>query len=88
MLVRLLLKKGENMLPLSMAKAGDRVMVARIGGNDEAKKHLEDLGFVVGEPVQVVSAPGNGNVIVALKGARLAITSQMANKIQVSEAQE
>ena len=76
------------MLPLSMAQAGDQLMVVRIGGKDEKKKHLEDLGFVVGTPVQVVSAPGNGNVIVALKGARLAITSQMAAKIQVTEGEK
>ena len=36
------------MIPLTMMKSGDRVVVGRIGGADEVKKHLEDLGFVVG----------------------------------------
>ena len=63
------------MLPLSMAKAGEQVMVARIGGNPDVKKHLEDLGFVTGAGVKIVSAPGDGNVIVMVKDARLAITA-------------
>lgn len=59
-------------------------MVVRVGGNDEVKKHLEDLGFVSGENVQVISAPGKGNVIIRLKDSRLAITSRMAEKVMVT----
>lgn len=72
------------MLPLSMAKIGDRVMVARVGGNAEVKKHLEDLGFVSGTEVSVVSAPGNGNVIIRVKDSTLAVISKMAEKIYVT----
>lgn len=72
------------MLPLSMAKIGDRVMVARVGGSAEVKKHLEDLGFVSGAEVAVVSAPGNGNVIIRVKDSTLAVTSKMAEKIFVT----
>ena len=72
------------MFPLSIAKAGDRVMVARIGGNPDAKKHLEDLGFVVGSEIKIVSAPGDGNIIAMVKDARLAITSEMAGKVMVT----
>ena len=71
------------MLPLSMAKAGEQVMVARIGGSPDVKKHLEALGFVVGAQVTVVADTGDGNIIVNLKDSRLAITSQMATKIMV-----
>jgi ferrous iron transport protein A len=71
------------MLPLSFAQAGDAVMVSKIGGSDEMKQHLEDLGFVVGARVRVISQSGNGNVIVNLKESRLAITDQMAAKVQV-----
>lgn len=72
------------MLPLSMAKAGEQVMVARIGGSPEVKKHLEDLGFVVGAEVKIVSAPGDGNVIVLVKDSRLAITAEMAKKVMIT----
>lgn len=76
------------MLPLSMCSAGQNCLVARIGGNENVKQHLEDLGFVVGTPVQVISASGNGNIIVSVKESRLAITDQMAAKIMVEVADE
>jgi len=58
-------------------------MVAKIGGSEDVRKHLEDLGFVVGSRVKIISQTGNGNVIVNLKESRLAITDQMAAKVQV-----
>ncbi|MCR5254814.1 MAG: ferrous iron transport protein A [Acetatifactor sp.] len=76
------------MLPLTLAKAGEELMVARIGGNAETKKHLEDLGFVVGTRFLVITAGGDGNIIVNLKESRLAITKYMAEKIQVSPGNE
>ena len=72
------------MLPLFMAKAGEKFMVARIGGSPDVKKHLEDLGFVVGSEIRVVSTPGQGNMIVTVKDARLALTAEMTRKIMVS----
>lgn len=72
------------MLPLTMAKSGERVMVSRIGGTDDVRQHLQDLGFVVGSEVEIVSAPGNGNVIVKLRDSRLAITAKMAEKVMVT----
>ncbi|WP_235986057.1 FeoA family protein [Clostridium vitabionis] len=67
-----------------MAKSGERVMVSRIGGTDDVRQHLQDLGFVVGSEVEIVSAPGNGNVIVKLRDSRLAITAKMAEKVMVT----
>lgn len=71
------------MMPLSFAKPGEQVMVTRVSGNAEIKKHLEALGFVAGTPVQIIASPGSGNIIVGLKESRLAITDQMAAKIMV-----
>ncbi len=71
------------MLPLTFAKTGNSILVARISGTPDMKKHLEDLGFVVGTQAEIVSAAGDGNVIVNLKGSRLAITQEMARKIMV-----
>ena len=72
------------MFPLAMVKAGDLVMVAKIGGPVEVRKHLEDLGFVVGSRVDIIAAGGDGNIIVNLKGARLGVTEEMARSIMVS----
>ncbi len=70
------------MLPLSLANVGENNIIKKIGGKPEVKKHLENLGFVVGGNVQIVSTLG-GNVIVNVKEARVAISEEMARKIMV-----
>ena len=67
-------------MPLSLANVGEENIIKRIGGKPEIKKHLENLGFVVGGTVTIVSALG-GNVIVNVKEARVAISEEMAQKI-------
>jgi len=71
-------------MPLTMTRAGENVMVARIGGNPEMKKHLEDLGFVPGTQLKILSQH-HGDVIVKLKETRLAITEQMAGHVMVKD---
>lgn len=70
------------MMPLTYAKAGEENIIRKIGGTPEVKKHLADLGFVVGGNVTVVNTLG-GNMIVNVKDSRVAIDKQMANKIMV-----
>lgn len=70
------------MMPLALAVAGEENTIKKIGGSPEVKKHLEDIGFVVGGTVKVISTLG-GNVIVNVKESRIAINSDMARKIMV-----
>lgn len=70
------------MMPLALAEAGEEQIIRMIGGSPEVKKHLENLGFVVGGDVTVVSRLGN-NVIVRVKEARIALDEEMARKIMV-----
>ena len=70
------------MMPLALADPGEENMIRRIGGSPEVKKHLEDLGFIVGDTVTVITAL-NGNIIVKVKEARVAISEEMARKIMV-----
>ena len=70
------------MMPLALADVGEVNIIKRIGGNPETKKHLENLGFVVGGDVTIIAAMG-GNVIVRVKEARVAISEEMARKIMV-----
>ncbi len=70
------------MLPLTLADPGQDNIIKRIGGNPEVKKHLENLGFVVGGSVKIISV-NDGNVIVNVKEARVAISKEMAQKIMV-----
>ena len=70
------------MMPLTLANTGENNIIKRIGGNPEVKKHLENLGFVVGGNVQIINRLG-GNVIVNVKEARVAISREMAQKIMI-----
>lgn len=70
------------MMPLALVDTGEENTIKRIGGSPEIKKHLENLGFVVGGNVTVITSLG-GNVIVNVKEARVAISEEMARKIMV-----
>ena len=70
------------MIPLTMLNAGETNTIKRLGGKEETKRFLENLGFVVGGNVTVVSDIG-GNLIVNVKDSRVAIGRDMANKIMV-----
>ena len=70
------------MMPLTLANAGEENIIKRIGGSPEVKKHLENLGFVSGGDVTVISMM-NGHVIVKVKEARIAISKEMAQKIMI-----
>jgi len=69
-------------MPLTLADNGEEYVVKRMGGSAEVKKHLEDLGFVVGTAVSVINTIG-GNLIVKVKESRVAISKEMAQKIMV-----
>ena len=70
------------MMPLSMVKEGEENIIQRVGGKEQPRRFLENLGFVIGSPVTVVSEIG-GNMIVNIKDSRVAIGKDMANKIMV-----
>lgn len=70
------------MMPLLLAGVGEENIIRKVGGNPETKKHLEDLGFVAGGTVSVISEIG-GNLIVKVKESRVAISREMAGKIMI-----
>jgi ferrous iron transport protein A len=70
------------MMPLTMMNTGEPNIIKKIGGKEETRKFLENLGFVTGATVTVVSEIG-GNMIVNIKDTRVAIGKDMANKIMV-----
>lgn len=69
-------------MQLTMLNIGETGEIKRIGGNEETRRFLNNLGFVVGAEVSVVSAIG-GNVIVNIKDSRVAINKDMAKRIMV-----
>lgn len=69
-------------MPLALAAIGETNIIKKIGGSPEVKKHLENLGFVVGGDVSVISTLA-GNMIVNVKETRVAINEDMARKIMI-----
>ena len=69
-------------MPLTMAQPGQPSLIKRIGGRPETRQFLENLGFVAGGQVSIISKIG-GSLIVEVKGARVAVNSDMAAKIFV-----
>lgn len=70
------------MMPLSMVKPGETNTIKKVGGKEETRKFLVNLGFVTGGEVTVVSEI-EGNLIVNVKDSRVAIGKDMANRIMV-----
>jgi len=70
------------MMPLSMAKAGEENSIKKVGGKEETRQFLANLGFVPGSHVTIITA-NSGNVIVSIKESRVAISREMALKIMI-----
>ena len=70
------------MMPLTLADIGEKNIIKNIGGSPEEKKHLENLGFVVGGEATLITSMA-GNVIVNVKETRVAVSREMAQKIMV-----
>ena len=69
-------------MPLTLAKEGEPASIKKVGGKEDVRQFLENLGFVTGANVTVISAIG-GNLIVNIKDSRIAIGKDMASRIMV-----
>ena len=70
------------MMPLTMAEIGETNTIKKIGGKDDTRKFLENLGFVTSGMVTVVSKI-SGDMILNVKDSRVALGRDMANKIMI-----
>jgi ferrous iron transport protein A len=70
------------MMPLSMAKIGEKNSIKKVGGKEEIRQFLAKLGFIPGSHVTIVTR-NSGNVIVNIKESRVAVSREMAAKIMV-----
>ena len=66
-------------MPLTMVPTGEPNVIKKIGGKEETRRFLENLGFVTGGMVTVVSEIG-GNMIVNVKDSRVAIGKDIDRK--------
>lgn len=74
--------KGWNMMPLTLSGVGEKVTVKKVGGREETRRFLSNLGFTEGAEVSIISSI-EGNLIVNVRGSRVAINQEMARKIMV-----
>lgn len=72
--------RSGSQLPLAMASEGQTVMVARVRGPQDLRQRMAEMGFVQGAEVKVVSRV-NGDVVVSVKGATLALNRDMAMRV-------
>ena len=70
------------MMPLTFVNRGETNVIRKVGGNEETRRFLENLGFLAGTEITVLSAMG-GNVIVNVKDSRVAVNADMAKHIMV-----
>lgn len=75
-------KKEDEHMPLTMAKTGEINLIKNVGGKENTRRFLENLGFVTGGTVIVISEIA-GNMIVNVKESRVAIGRDMASKIMI-----
>ena len=75
------------MMPLSFAEVGEKNVIRKIGGQDDAKRHLNNLGFVEGSEVEIVTEAA-GNMIVIVKETRIGISKEVASRIVVDTLED
>ena len=69
-------------MPLVMGDIGTEYEIKKVGGNDSTRLHLQEMGFVPGGKVTLVSS-NNGSVIVNVKNVRVGISDILARKIMI-----
>jgi ferrous iron transport protein A len=73
----------KNMMPLSMASSGDVVEVATVRAGWGLQRRLADLGLIAGVKVRVISRGRPGQIVLDIRGSRLALGHGVAAKIMV-----
>ena len=69
-------------MPLSMSSLNEEKEILKINGKDNIKRHLGNLGLVVGNKVTIISEL-NGNLILKVNDTKIALDKSLANRIIV-----
>jgi len=70
-------------MPIVIAPINTELQIVRINVDEKTKKHLQSLGVLVNGLIKLISSNG-GNVIIEVKGVRLALNRDVAMKIYVA----
>ncbi|MDF2614003.1 MAG: ferrous iron transport protein [Clostridia bacterium] len=69
-------------MPLTMLTPGKEAIINVCKAKDSTKKFLEGLGIIPGVSISVISEM-SGNLIVSVKGSRLALNKGVAGQLLV-----
>ena len=69
-------------MSLAMVTLGETKTISEFHGKEDIRRHLQDLGFLKGEKVQVIGENPSG-IIILLKGVRIALNRGLASRIIV-----
>jgi Fur family ferric uptake transcriptional regulator len=72
------------LMPLAMAKPGERVEVREITAGHWGKSRLTSMGLRIGDKLEVISNDGHGRLILGHECTRIAMGRGVAHKILVS----
>lgn len=70
-------------MSLTMVSIGEQKIIKEIRAKEQVKRHLQNLGFITGEKIEVISENSSG-LILMVKGSKIALNRAMANKIIVN----
>jgi Fur family ferric uptake transcriptional regulator len=82
------LARRSPLMPLGMAKAGEKVKIREMAGGRSARSMLASMGLRLGDRVEIINNTGQGRIILGHGGTRLAVGRGIAQKIMVSVAPE
>ena len=70
-------------MPIVLAPHNVELTIMRVGTDQKTKKHLQSLGVMPKGTIKII-ASAYGNVIIEVKGVRLAMNKEVATKIFVA----
>ena len=69
-------------MPLSLGEIGKKYLIKKITGNDTVRAHLRNMGIVEDSYIQIVQSIA-GNMILEVKGSRIALDASLVRRIIV-----
>jgi len=70
-------------IPLSMARQGERARVSRIAGGKGLVRRLTEMGLLPGSEIEIISGGRAGPIIIGLQGMRFGLGFGLAKRILV-----
>ncbi len=80
------LAQRKPLIPLALAKPGERVLIKEMAGGKGSLSRLSSMGLRLGDQIEIINNTGKGRIILGHDNMRLAIGRSIAQKIVVSVA--